>query len=230
MENKLHVVVHIPDIFTALYHTLKCIEQNHSYADSFLLIPDYAKERSGIRRATPDQLLDVYTKVKKEFPQVKVGVNFLSSGFINDGLLSEYGFDFMQSDGAVSKRLASSFPGTQFFAGLAFKYSKYENARGDDLKKLCDEYESGVSNLIPTTSGSATGKEADLSKIKEIRKYLPNGRLAIASGVTLLNVSSYLRLGVTDFIVATSLIESVTEDGFDIISRVKTKELFEQIF
>ena len=229
MRNKLHVVIHVPNIRTALSNTLKCVWENRRYTDSFLLIPDYAKEGSGVQRATLDQMIAIYKAVKKEFSDMKLGINFLSKNFVTEELLTEHDFDYLQSDESISKRLASNFLETEFFTALAFKYSRHEKARGDELRKLCGEYTQGFLNLIPTTSGSATGQEADLSKIEEIRSSLPNGRLAIASGVTLQNVYSYLDLGVTDFIVASSLIESVTGDGFDVISPDRTRELFEMI-
>ncbi len=120
-------------------------------------------------------------------------------------------------------------PKTEFFLGLAFKYSRNVHLTGAALKEHCEKV-SAVAD-VPTTSGDATGIEANMEKIREIRSYLPiNMRLGIASGVTEQNVESYLEEGVTDFLVATSLIDKLNEvNNSDILSFSKVSKMAEAI-
>lgn len=74
-----------------------------------------------------------------------------------------------------------------YFGGVAFKYQRkvtdYEKA-AQIAKHYMD---------VVTTSGVATGEAADVDKIRRMRTGLgPEGVLAIASGLTVDNVSDYL--------------------------------------
>jgi predicted TIM-barrel enzyme len=115
-------------------------------------------------------------------------------------------------------------PDTEFFVGLAFKYSKNQHVTGEALRDLCKNIPQAT-NIIPTTSGRATGQPAEDRKVREIREYLPSEkRLGIASGITTENAPAFLDLGITDFLVATSLINE-NRNGFDILSEKKIREL-----
>jgi len=195
-------------------------------ADGVFLIPDYAK---GTKKATTeDQFLYLET-LKKEMLDFKIGVNFLVKPDSLTPRIYTVQPDLYQTDSSSAEKLQKSMlPFTEFFLGLAFKYSKNVHLTGESLKEHCEK----VSALadVPTTSGDTTGIEADVEKIREIRSYLPfNKRLGIASGVTEENVGLYLKEGVTDFLVATSLIEKVTEEGADILSSLKVFNMAEII-
>lgn len=199
-------------------------------ASGVFLIPDYENESNGYsKRATPEDLFFYYSELKKIFPDFPVGVNFLKRFETMDSVLieriKERNFNMIQSDGSFAKVIPFEEKGqTQFFTGLAFKYSKYESASGEKLKRLCESIPK-FENVIPTTSGVATGQAADYGKIREIRSCLnPNQRLGIASGITKENVEGFLEAGVTDFLVATSLIETNFK-GFDILNAEKIKAL-----
>ncbi|NTV22727.1 MAG: hypothetical protein HGB03_04205 [Candidatus Yonathbacteria bacterium] len=204
-------------------------------ASGIFLIPDYENESNGhSKRATSEDLFFYYSEIKKLFPNFPVGVNFLKrfetmeSDLID--AIKEKDFNMIQSDGSFAKiiPLVAEVSRTDFFTGLAFKYSRHSSASGDDLKRLCDNIPK-FNYVIPTTSGIATGKPADYEKIKEIKTYLSiDQRLGIASGITEENVKTFLEIGVTDFLVATSLIEKNVK-GFDILSSEKIKVLAEKI-
>lgn len=203
-------------------------------ASGVFLIPDYENESNGYsKRATTEDLFFYYLELKKIFPTFPIGVNFLKRFETMDSALiekvNEKDFNMIQSDGSFAKVIPfKQKVQTEFFTGLAFKYSKYESASGEELKRLCGNIPK-FENVIPTTSGAATGKAADYGKIKEIRSYInPNQRLGIASGITEDNVQSFLEAGVTDFLVATSLIETNFR-GFDILNTEKIKLLAEKI-
>jgi hypothetical protein len=197
-------------------------------ADGVILIPDYEKGQK--KMATPyDQLLYIGV-LKSKFPDFLIGVNFLKhSSSIATELHSVPGPDLIQTDrSSVSKLDKEKLPETEFFCGAAFKYSMFEKLRGELLKAHCHEV-ADIADVL-TTSGTATGVSADIGKIKEIRSYLPEGkRLGIASGVTIENAKTYLEEGVTDFLVATSLLDHVDENDFDILNPEKVLELSELI-
>jgi hypothetical protein len=235
---RLFVVIHAQNMATndyslthVLSHTEMAIENS---ADGVFLIPDYENEFTGRnRRATPEDIVFYYKEIKKEFPDFPVGVNFLLLFKRMDTILieqiKETVFDMIQSDGSFEQVLPlSEMVSTEFFPGLAFKYSKHENATGAVLKELCEKLPSGK-NIIPTTSGPATGIAADVGKIQEIRTYLSaDRRLGIASGITLENVDSFLTAGVTDFLVATWLRKEVNE-GYDMLDSDKICQLANRI-
>jgi predicted TIM-barrel enzyme len=130
----------------------------------------------------------------------------------------------LQSDQSAIENLDKNLMiNTEIFCALAFKYSKNVNLTGNLLKSHCVEVSMACD--IPTTSGNATGQSANIQKIKEIRSYLPQGkRFGIASGVDELNINDYLTEGVTDFLVATSLIAKV-HNYFDILDYEKVKKM-----
>ncbi len=209
------------------YAYLETLLAKSAGADGVFLIPDYAK---GARRATTEDQLVCLEKIKEKLPNFLIGVNFLiPSDEVVPGLYSTQP-DLYQSDYSSSKMIdRSKLPKTEFFLGIAFKYSSKVNITGEELRMHCEK----VSALadVPTTSGPATGVGADIIKIREIRSYLPeNKRLGIASGVTESNVEMYLDAGVTDFLVATSLIAKVDEEnGYDTLDFDKVFKMAEII-
>lgn len=195
-------------------------------ADGIFLIPDYAK---GEKRATTEDQFLYLEKLKEKMPGFSIGINFLITPDILVPRIYATPPDLYQTDSASTLKIdRSKLPDTEFFLGLAFKYSRNVHLTGSELKEHCER----VSALadVPTTSGDATGIGADIKKILEIRSYLPPyKRLGIASGVTKENVLMYLKEGVTDFLVATSLIENVNEDGSDTLSFSKVSKMAEII-
>ena len=238
LNSRFFVVIHaqhrINDDY-ALAHAIASAKTAHdNNVSGIFLIPDYENESNGYsKRATMEDLFFYYSEIKNLFPDFPVGVNFLKKIENMDLSVVERvkkeNFNMIQSDGSFANVLSfKQMTETEFFTGLAFKYSKYESATGEDLKRLCGDIPAEL-NVIPTTSGSATGVSANLEKIKEIRGYLPSDkRLGIASGITLDNVSSFLEAGVTDFLVATSLIKE-NKNGCDILDGVKIEELAKKI-
>lgn len=91
----------------------------------------------------------------------------------------------------------------ELFGSVAFKYQPQPT----DLKRAVEVAAQYTTSI--TTSGPATGDAPDLEKIRKICEYAgPEGRVAIASGVTCDNVLDYVALGVSDFIVSTGISES----------------------
>jgi predicted TIM-barrel enzyme len=74
-----------------------------------------------------------------------------------------------------------------YFGGVAFKYQR----KVEDLETAARIARAYMD--VVTTSGPATGEAADIEKIRRMRDGLgPSEALAIASGLTVDNVSEYL--------------------------------------
>lgn len=196
-------------------------------ADGVFLIPDYAKGKE-VQASSEDQFLYI-ENLKRTFPDFLIGANFLMYLALIEEKIYTSKLDLLQTDSSSLDGLnKEKLPATELFCGVAFKYSRHENITGPALEKHC----LGVANAcnVPTTSGKATGVSADIEKIKEIRSYLPAGkRLGIASGITEENVTSYINAGVTDFLVATSLVSHVDELYRDILDTEKVLSLAAKI-
>lgn len=225
LARRFFVVIHT--ITNGLHHAFgEAKVAQWAGADGIFLIPDYAK---GPKKATIDDQFLYLEKLKSDIPDFLIGVNFLASPESLIPKLYSVQPHLYQTDSSSSERVDKTrLPTTEFFLGLAFKYSGNVHLTGSALKEHCEKV--GALADVPTTSGDATGIEADINKIRGIRSYLPaDKRLGIASGVTQENILPYLKEGVTDFLVATSLIESVNEDGADVLSSHKISYMAETI-
>lgn len=136
-------------------------------------------------------------RIKLEFPELKVGINLLGCSALDsvyEGL--NYSLDMTWSDFPIvtgsyitpeAKLIEEEIKTTRhlFFNSVDFKYQKAEpNIHQAVLN-------SQLLGFVPTTSGQATGKAADLSKIKSMKDSLKEYPLAIASGLTPDNVNEY---------------------------------------
>lgn len=104
-----------------------------------------------------------------------------------------------------------------YFGGVAFKYQKPVQ----DLEAVCG-YSKRFIDVV-TTSGPATGSPADLNKIQDMRRYLGDHPLALASGVDIDNVESFLPY-VDCFLVSTSISLS-----FHQLDPIKVKALADKV-
>lgn len=218
LKRRFFVVIHT--IANGLLHVIEEAELARTAgADGIFLIPDYAK---GGKRASANEQFSYLEELQGRMSNFPIGVNFLVGPEALVPRIYSIQPDLYQTDGSSVRGLdRSKLPNTEFFIAVAFKYSRNVHLTGNSLKEHCEKV-SAVAD-VPTTSGDATGVEAGLNKVQEIRSYLPQDkRLGIASGVTEQNVRLYLQEGVTDFLVATSLIKGVSEEsGADILSLTK---------
>ncbi len=98
----------------------------------------------------------------------------------------------------------------EYFGSIAFKGQKQPN----NLELVTAT--AGTVLDVVVTSGVATGSAPDEKKIDLMREQLPsNKRFAVASGTSPENVARFIALGVTDFLVASSLLP--VPDGFDFL-------------
>lgn len=175
----------------------------------------------------PERFLPIIADVRTAHPALWMGVNFLAvtgknafpilgdlarQGVIVDGYwaddarIDEHG----QNDEAreIAQIYDTSGWGGLYFGGTCFKKQR-EVARehyGAAAKAAC-----GFMDVV-TTSGVATGQEADLSKIETFRDAIGDTPLALASGITPDNAHAYRE--VDCFMVATGINE--TNNFYDI--------------
>lgn len=159
-------------------------------------------------------LCDIYEQVRKQFPDIWIGINFLDITGTNAwSLLTRvvntcYKLNALWLDTLPEERFQimklGTFDSVEVFGGVAFKYID-PDIRGEQLKESCNKALQVVD--VITTSGTKTGSAPDTQKLEEIRRNIGNEtRLALASGVTEENVSLFLPT-VDTFLVASSIIE-----------------------
>lgn len=150
-------------------------------------------------------LLKCSTKVKEKYPNMWVGVNML--GIPTHIALSNplTGIDGLWCDATISNEQAKkvrNFKG-MFFGGLAFKYQ----SQPTDLESACEE--ATLATDVATTSGSGTGSAPTTVKINNIRGFLKEHPMAIASGVSVDNIDSYK--GIVNYLLVASSITDKDE-------------------
>lgn len=179
------------------------------------------------------KLLDIYRYILSKFPDFWVGLNILGldafsafdrifkKGLWVNGLWTDDARIFEREDDQYeAERIKQLFLIKRwkglYFGGVAFKYKRHV----DDLERAA-RIAARYMDVV-TTSGSATGKPADVEKIRRMRKAIPGKPLAIASGITPDNVSDYLEADC--FLVATGI-----SRNFYTLDEAKTKRLIEII-
>lgn len=170
-----------------------------------------------------DEMLEpIYHHLRSLFPELKVGFNFLSlSG--NPGRAMQKSLDLgadatwsdnpgVRSDGIALgaiqvSALLTEHPEHLFFGSVAFKYQPE-----DPDPKAAAEVARNL-NMIPTTSGVATGQAPSVEKLKGIQdgQHHP---LALASGVTPENVAE-LAPYLSHILVSTGITNDFESELFD---------------
>ena len=161
------------------------------------------------------ELLKCAYRIKEEYTDMWVGVNML--GMPTHIALSNplVGIDGLWCDATISSNQAKqvrSFRGL-FFGGLAFKYQ----SQPTDLESACKDAKFATD--VACTSGTGTGKAPTTIKIINIRGFLGEHPMAIASGVSVDNIESYK--GIVNYLLVAS---SITNKD-DMIIKSKLIEL-----
>lgn len=105
--------------------------------DGVFLIPDYAK---GNKKATTDDQFLYLEKLKEKMPDFLIGVNFLVKPETLIPRLYSVQPDLYQTDSSSSERIDKTrLPTTEFFLGLAFKYSRNVHLTGSITKDIYDK-------------------------------------------------------------------------------------------
>lgn len=168
---------------------------------------------------SPDRVLELVLAVRSRFPSLWVGVNLLAyspaKGLGRALDACEGRIDGIWGDNAgVDEHSESQTAAQQFldarrerawsglyFGGVAFKYQR--TVRQEDVGAAALLAQRFVD--VVCTSGPGTGKAADVEKVEAMRAAVgAGGALALASGVTSENVSTYLPY-VDAFLVGTGI-------------------------
>lgn len=165
-----------------------------------------------------DAIDPVAVELKRRFPTLKVGVNYLGVPAHLAVVRSLYlGLDAtwtdepgVRSDGVHPLTLDATVPvlqrnpGHLFFGSVAFKY---QPADADPPAAARAALALG---MIPTTSGAATGVPPQASKLHAMRQAVGDGPLAVASGIDPDNVYELGRF-LTHILVSTGISSSFHE-------------------
>tara|TARA_B100001123_G_scaffold439943_1_gene577849 strand:+ start:5381 stop:6223 length:843 start_codon:yes stop_codon:yes gene_type:complete len=178
-----------------------------------------------------DTFLPMIKEVRTRFPEIWMGVNFLAvtgklafpilakledggcridAYWADDARILERSFQQLEAEKIAEIRGHSGWKGL-YFGGTAFKKQR---------PVLSDDFEDAASRAVPfmdvvTTSGAATGQQADLRKILDFRSGASDHALAVASGITPENVRRYA--SVDCFLVATGI--NISGDFYNIDRR-----------
>lgn len=189
MKTELIPVIHMININQVMTNVQTCVKN------------DVRKVFIINHEVDANSLLECAELVKKKYPTLWVGVNILGEP-AEDLILRNLNVDGIWCDETIKPEFTRKYKG-MLFGGLAFKYQPQPK----DLKASCEE--SIKTTDVSTTSGVGTGREADITKIMDIRKYLGEHPMAIASGVNNDNISSYI--GIVNYLLVASSITSRSE-------------------
>lgn len=168
----------------------------------------------------PDRFLPIIRDVRAAFPSLWMGVNFLAvtgrdafpmlgalaqegvavdAYWADDARIDEHGVN-TEAHGIAQIRTNSGWRGL-YFGGTCFKKQREVAPEhyGDAAREAC-----GFMDVV-TTSGVATGHEADLTKTQTFRRAIGDHAMALASGITPDNAAQYA--DVDCFMVATGINE-----------------------
>ena len=166
-----------------------------------------------------DPFLPIVSEIRSAWPSLWMGVNFLAvtgrdafpvlgdmekagcpvdAYWADNARIDETGRDPSEARQIAAVRAASGWSGL-YFGGTAFKKQRHvDPARWRDAAR-----EAAPFMDVVTTSGIATGEEADLRKVCCFRAGIGDAPLALASGVTPENARTYA--DVDAFLVATGI-------------------------
>ena len=145
---------------------------------------------------SPQNVIETLRLSQEKFNLV-IGINILSDPYSAFKLTQEFGARFVQFDSVQTpdldlelyKNLRTQFPNIAVFGGIGFKYTSLtRNPLETDLregKSRCDAI---------VTTGSGTGVETPIKKLKEFRRMLGDFPLIVGAGVNLGNVYEQLKV------------------------------------
>lgn len=166
----------------------------------------------------PEKFLPIIRDTRAAFPSLWMAVNFLAvtgehafpmlgqlqdegcqvdAYWADDACIDENGTN-TEAKTIAAARAASGWDGL-YFGGTAFKKQREvaPDRYGDAAREACPFMD------VITTSGVATGQEADLNKIETFRAAIGDRPMALASGISPENARSYA--DVDCFMVATGI-------------------------
>jgi len=168
-----------------------------------------------------DEFLPILRSVRERFPDIWLGVNFLGvtgkDAFPILGVLEQEGCPvdaYWADDARIDEREETQSEAETIakvrrdsgWTGLYFGGTAFKKQRPVADASLSDSARLAVPWMdVITTSGIATGEEADDGKVDTFRRAIGNAPLALASGITPENAHRYAQ--VDCFMVATGINE-----------------------
>lgn len=170
-------------------------------------------------------------KLKQEFPDLWVGLNFLflpnelamatAEICSADALWCDNAGLLKPGDEMIAQKLENMRIKRDmlYFGGVEFKYQK--QPRSSDFEWL---YQTAVKYIdVITTSGPGTGKEVEIEKLARIKTAVGKHPVAVASGINENNAKTISQYA--DYLmVASSITDSMTE----LISKEKLQRLIDK--
>ncbi len=168
----------------------------------------------------PDRFLPIIRDTRAAYPSLWMGVNFLAvtgrdafpmlgalaeegcpvdAYWADDARIDEYGTN--AEAGEIARAYEDSGWRGLYFGGTALK--KQRTVAPEHYADAAREATAFMD--VVTTSGVATGQEADTSKVETFRRAIGDHALALASGITPENAETYA--DVDGFMVATGINE-----------------------
>lgn len=220
-------VIHVQEIQQALLNIQTAVSEGAQGV--FLINHDFGIE----------EFLPIVREARRSFPALWLGVNFLGvtgrEAFPILGTLQKQGCDvdaYWADDARIDESLdlngqaeadeilrvkeQSGWQGL-YFGGTAFK--KQREVSSTDYATAASLAAEKMD--VVTTSGVATGKQADLSKVRLFREAIHDRPLALASGITPNNVGDYAK-DVDAVLVATGI--NLSGDFYN-IDKLKLRQL-----
>lgn len=135
--------------------------------------------------------------IKSRYPHLKLGTNLLGNTALETVKINlDFELDMSWSDEPIIHGNKISPEANEisnlvknkhlFFNSVAFKYQKEDP---NPKQATLNSYNLG---FIPTTSGQATGKAANLDKISKMAEAIQVKKMGLASGLTPNNIKDYL--------------------------------------
>ena len=211
--SKIIPVIHTLNLEQVQYNVKLCADNG---IDSIFLI-DHRPDENSLKNT--EHYIDW---IREDYPSMLIGANYLHLD-TKEAIIesSRVGVDYLWADRSyidpktmdkADDVLLNKHDFVMYFGCVAFKYQKPVK----DLEWTC---RTAVNYMdVITTSGEATGHPPSIEKIKNIKRYIGNAPLAIASGINADNKNLYSEY--TDyFLVASSITNKI-----EIIEEFKLKE------
>ena len=184
--------------------------------------------------------LDTFTMIDKEHSDAYIGVNFLGMypmdalrilktakdighiARIPDGLwFDNVRREYIAGETRHYKHETPGLQNSRLLGGIAFKYT--ETFTEDPRRAAHEVHEHAHKVDVITTSGAETGQAPTPAKIAAMKKAAGIKTLAVASGISIENISEYR--GMVDEILVASSVETTPYSG--IFDHSKLRAFFE---
>lgn len=173
---------------------------------------------------SPRDVVETLEMVRGISLNLTIGINLLRNPYEAFGLADRFGAQFIQFDNVQTpyldlrlyNNLRLRYPQIAVMGGVRFKYTR---PTGNPLEQDLEEARQRCEAIV--TTGSGTGIETPIEKLREFRRLLPDFPLIVGAGVNLSNV--YEQLSVADGAIVGSYFKD--GDTTNLVDRQKVRDL-----